>query len=148
MHGDRRSTMGHSEVVGDDDIAFKPVMHVKSPCARKMIVQLVPQRHERVVRIADDATSKADIEVQRRVAGGGMADDERVLYAGGKRFECAKARIHRADLHRFLRSWQPWDAGNVPHRRFPAFVHSDQPAAAPSTGFVHSLPFMNGSYWV
>jgi hypothetical protein len=83
MHGDRRSTMGHSEVVGDDDIAFKPVMHVKSPCARKMIVQLVPQRHERVVRIADDATSKADIEVQRRVAGGGMADDERVLYAGG-----------------------------------------------------------------
>jgi hypothetical protein len=81
IHGDRRSTMGNPEVVGDDDIAFEPVMQIRSTCARKVTVQIVPQCHELFVRIANDAASKADIEVQRRVAGGGMVDDERVFYS-------------------------------------------------------------------
>lgn len=81
IHGNRRSTMSNPKVVGDDDIAFEPVMHVRSTCTRKMIVQIVPQCHEFFVRMANDAASKIDMEVQRRVAGGGMAEDERVFYS-------------------------------------------------------------------
>jgi len=81
IHGDRRSTMGNPKVVGDDDIAFEPVMHVRSTCARKVIIQIAPQCHELFVRIASNAAGKADIEVQRRVASGGMAHDKRVFYS-------------------------------------------------------------------
>ena len=81
IHGDRRSTMGNPKVVSDDNIAFEPVMHVRSTCARKVIVQIVPQCHELFVRIANNAASETDIEVQRRVASGGMADDKRVFYS-------------------------------------------------------------------
>ena len=42
IHGDRRSTMGNPKVVSDDNIAFEPVMHVRSTCARKVIVQMRP----------------------------------------------------------------------------------------------------------